>query len=209
MLEIISLRKDYEGRQILKLPSMRLDHNIYWLKGENGSGKTTFLKMLAGLLAFEGSIVFDGVDLKKQATAYRSQIAWAEAEPLYPPFLTGLELLRFYTDIRKAAEEDSLELIRLFDMEKLMPAPVATYSTGMLKKLSLLLAFTGNARLLLLDEPLITLDAATLDTVCHYLRRRYEENGALILFTSHQPPGDALQSLQKQILVKDQTLVLA
>jgi ABC-2 type transport system ATP-binding protein len=87
MLELTNVQKHYQQRVVLEIPSLQLDKGIYWIKGANGSGKSTLLKMIAGLIPFEGSISYNKTDLRKDALAYRQQIGWAEAEPLYPPFM--------------------------------------------------------------------------------------------------------------------------
>ncbi|HYH14646.1 MAG TPA: ABC transporter ATP-binding protein, partial [Flavisolibacter sp.] len=84
MLEMTDVKKFYHTRLALQVPILHLDSGIYWIKGKNGSGKTTFLKMVAGLLPFDGDILLNKVSLKKKPTQYRKQISWAEAEPMYP-----------------------------------------------------------------------------------------------------------------------------
>jgi ABC-2 type transport system ATP-binding protein len=57
MLKFNKVRKYFNGRMILDILSLELDSNLYWVQGENGSGKSTFLRMVAGLIPFEGQIL--------------------------------------------------------------------------------------------------------------------------------------------------------
>ena len=90
MLELKDIKKLYNYKLVLEIPSLKLENRIYWVKGENGSGKTTLLKIIAGLLPFEGAVIFNKTGLKNEPLAYRKLISWAEAEPLFPSFLTCL-----------------------------------------------------------------------------------------------------------------------
>ena len=110
--------------------------------------------MLAGLIPFKGDILLDGINLRQNPLSYRRLVNFAEAEPLYPDFLTGIELVKFYQDIRKAASVQTDLLVNLFNMHRFLSMPIGSYSSGMIKKLSLLLAFIGKPSLILLDEPL-------------------------------------------------------
>src|ERR1700690_1694906 len=99
MLQFTGGQKSYGTKKILDIPSMELSLGSYWLQGPNGSGKTTLLRMLAGILPFRGHIRLQGLSLRDHPVAYRRLIGWADAEPLYPDFLTGKDLLTFYRDI--------------------------------------------------------------------------------------------------------------
>lgn len=186
MIEIDNLRKLFGAKPVLEIPSLVLNKDIYWLKGNNGSGKTTFLKILSGLLPFEGNISVNGVNIKKHPLQYRKSISYAEAEPLYPSYLTGRDLLDFFSAIRKADKSDLKNLTDIFQIGPYIDSPIGTYSSGMIKKLSLVLAFTGNPQWILLDEPLVTLDTATAPKVYELITGYYEHRGTAFLLASHQ-----------------------
>lgn len=161
MLQFSEVQKLYNGKQILNIPSLKLEKGVYWVQGSNGSGKTTLLRMIAGLLPFKGDILFNDVSFRRNPVEYRRHISWSDAEPMYPPFITGKELIAFYQHVRNAQAEQIDKLIEIFMIDNFIPVPVEKYSSGMVKRLSLLLAFIGNPSLILLDEPLTTLDAET------------------------------------------------
>jgi ABC-2 type transport system ATP-binding protein len=205
MLQFQQVKKLYNEQLILEIPSLKLEKGIYWLQGINGSGKTTFLRILAGLIPFNGDIQLEGVNLRQSPLPYRRLVNFAEAEPLYPDFITGTELVRFYKDIRKAAVVQTDMLINLFKMHRFLSQPVGSYSSGMIKKLSLLLAFIGRPSLLLLDEPLATLDESAIQAMPGLIHAYYKEFGTCFIFSSHQPVQFNSHSIHK-IRVADQSL---
>jgi ABC-2 type transport system ATP-binding protein len=200
MLEIIDGEKTYDGRRILHIPSLKLDKGIYWLKGANGSGKTTFLRMVAGLIPFRGDILVDGISLHKHQRDYRGLVSMAEAEPLFPSFVRGSQLMDFYREIRQALKADISKLIDFFGVEPFLNDSIGTYSSGMVKRLSLVLAFIGRPRLILLDEPLATLDAEGARSLPEMIEEYHEHSGTSFILSSHQ-------SIKADYLSIDNTLV--
>lgn len=206
MLKLIDAKKSYYSQLILQVPILNLENGIYWVKGANGSGKTTFLKMVAALLPFEGDIVCNGASLKNDPLLYRQNVSWAEAEPLYPPFMSGMDLISLYREIRKAPAYQVERLIQLFNMQEYIKKSVGTYSAGMTKKLSLVLAFIGNVPLIVLDEPLITLDPVAFSTVSNLILDKHNNNGAGFLMSSHQELDAQLAVSGKELVVSNQTV---
>ncbi|HEY4965141.1 MAG TPA: ABC transporter ATP-binding protein [Puia sp.] len=207
MLQFERVYKSYDQQAVLEIPRLTLGKNIYWLQGPNGSGKTTFLRMLAGLVPFKGTISLDGINLREQPLPYRRLVSFAEAEPLYPTFITGNELVSFYKDIRKADTKQTDMLIDFFRMHRFLLQPVGSYSSGMIKKLSLLLAFIGRPSLILLDEPLSTLDEGAVHFMPDLINAYHKEFSTSFIFSSHQPFNSYTQAIHK-IQIVDQSLQL-
>lgn len=204
MLELEGLKKTYNSHLILDIKKLKLSAGIYWINGKNGSGKTTLMKILAGVIPFEGSVALHAVDLIKEPIAYRRQINYAEAEPLYPSFLTGKELLKFVQAARKDSDINVQALIDIWGIRGFMNDRIETYSSGMIKKLSLALVFIGNTRLVLLDEPLITLEDSALPILFKLMSDRAKV-GTSFLFTSHQSFPESEIPLIGKIMIENQT----
>jgi ABC-2 type transport system ATP-binding protein len=207
MLQLTNFSKSYHGRPVLRIDSFALAPGIYWLQGANGSGKSTLLKAIAGITSFTGDIVLAGqLSVKKQAMAYRRLVNFAEAEPLFPEFLTGRELINLFRTTKggPANQEDFyLESLR---MTGFVHEPVGTYSSGMLKKLALVLAFLGRPTCIVLDEPLTTLDADAMPTLCAWIAGQHAQQGTSFLVSSHQPLAGAVLPAVQPLLVADTTL---
>jgi len=184
-LTLRKIIKRYGSNTILELEEWKVTNGSYWIKGGNGKGKTTLFKLIAGQTPFTGTIEIDNIFLHKNPVAYRSKISYAEAEPQYPDFLTGNELLDYYIDIKKADQKSAAILTDQFKMTAFMDNKVSTYSSGMLKKLSLILAFTGETELYIFDEPLITIDKEATAVLYQLINTRKRE-GKTILISSHQ-----------------------
>jgi ABC-2 type transport system ATP-binding protein len=208
MLNISNYIKKYPVQQdpVLSIPSLILHKGIYWIKGENGAGKTSLFKSIAGLITFEGDIAVNDLHIRKQRMEYAKIVNYAEAEPLYPPFLSGKDLIDFYTGTK--AGNFQKELFDGFGVAKFMQQKTATYSSGMMKKLSLVLAFIGKPVLVLLDEPLIALDTNAVGILENYILQS-SKNGVSFLITSHQPLSARLMEGTTTLLLKDKTLLTA
>ncbi|WEA02065.1 ABC transporter ATP-binding protein [Mucilaginibacter sp. SJ] len=207
MLQFQNFTKSYGNYPALKIENLSLETGIYWIKGVNGSGKSTLLKSIAGILAFDGDILLDeNISIKKQPVAYRKLVNFAEAEPVFPDFLTGTEMIALFTAAKGAPARQKEQYIKSMGMQSFIDRPVGTYSSGMMKKLSLLLAFLGNPKLILLDEPLITIDTASLAILNTWIRERYEQEGTSFLLSSHQILEDGSLPVTGELLVEEQTL---
>jgi ABC-2 type transport system ATP-binding protein len=207
MLQFIKFKKLYGGFPALKVDELSVNPGIYWIKGVNGSGKSTLLKSIAGILSFEGDILLNNsISIKKQPVAYRKLVNFAEAEPIFPEFLTGKEMIALFAQAKDALAGQEQHYIETMHMQAYVNRPVGTYSSGMLKKLSLVLAFMGKPKLILLDEPLITIDTTSLKILNSWIAERYNQEGTSFLLSSHQALEDAELPVAHELLVEDQTL---
>lgn len=205
MLQFVEFKKFYGDYPALKIDDLLINPGIYWIKGVNGSGKSTLLKSIAGILAFNGDVILNGtISIKKQPVAYRKLVNFAEAEPLFPEFLTGMEMIKLFTSAKDAPEGQGF--IESMKMQSYIDRPIGTYSSGMLKKLSLVLAFLGKPKLILLDEPLITIDTESLKILYSWISEQHNKYGVSFMLSSHQAL-DALELPEaKELAVENQTL---
>lgn len=186
MLTFNQYKKSYNNELIVEIEKRILDEGVYWILGENGSGKSTLLKCIAGIVPYEGNISCYGIsNNNKDRQSFRKIVNYAEAEPQYPEFLKGMDLIQFYKKTKGASNEQITTLLNILGVKSFASRKIGEYSSGMVKKLSLALAFMGNPRLVLLDEPLITLDKDATDATLHLIKE-YEANGVSVILTSHQ-----------------------
>ena len=190
MLTVSNLTKAYDGRTVLTVPTLHLPLGIHYFRGGNGSGKTTFFRTVAGLLPFLGEILLDNhYEISRDPVAYRLRVNYAEAEPLYPTFLTPRDLAGFVGRAKRATAGQTDELADMLGVASFWTQPTGQFSSGMLKKLSLLLALLGQPRLVLLDEPLTTIDVATATRLFDYVRQLHQQQDVSFWLTSHQDVG--------------------
>ncbi len=186
MLKFTHLNKSFNGTKVLQIQHWSLSQGMYWLQGANGSGKSTLLKIIAGLLPFSGDIcINDSISLHKQPVAFRKLVNYSPAEPLFPPFLTGTEFVDFTLSINKGTKEQVKNIRDILQIDDFLNNPTGSYSSGMLKKLSLLLAFTGNPLWILLDEPFTTLDHASQEALERLIVSTHQQQKTSFIITSH------------------------
>jgi len=191
MLTLSSFEKSFGAKLILKVPDLTFKEGIHWIKGRNGSGKSTLFNCLTGLSPYLGDISLNGIDLRKSPMDYKLKVNFSESEPLFPEFLTGTDLIKFYSKLKKSPSLQSSSLAELLGVANYSDQPCGTYSSGMMKKLSILLAFLGAPELIILDEPLITLDKEAQQIVSELIKTKQEE-GVSFLFATHQDFENAL-----------------
>lgn len=184
MLSIIKISKSYGNLKVLDINNISLQKGIYWIKGANGSGKSTLLKALAGIIPFSGDVeIGNHCSLKKNPIVYRSAINHAPAEPTYPSFLRGQELITFYSKTKHATAKEVDNLKLQLGIDGYILNACGSYSSGMLKKLSLMLALMGKSDWIFLDEPFTTLDYTTQKSVQQII---YTTKNRGFIITSHQ-----------------------
>lgn len=155
------------------------------LIGPNGSGKTTFIKCILGMVVHDsGSITFDGEDVL-HSWQYRSQIGYMPQIGRYPDNMTIGQVIDMMKDIRG---NDDLqldeELIENFRLKDLMQKRMRTLSGGTRQKVSASLAFLFNPDVLILDEPTAGLDPLASEILKEKIMKE-KAKGKLIMITSH------------------------
>lgn len=205
MLLLNNIRKQFGPHLVFDIDTLLLKQGIYWIKGVNGSGKSTLLKLLAGMLPFKGEILLDNCSPSKQPVEYRKKISYAPAEPSYPPFLTGNELIAFVRKLKSGNELQTETLKKTLGIDNYTDNPTGSYSSGMLKKLSLLLAFTGSPGWILLDEPFTTLDQASQLALKELIRKQHKEGNSFII-TSHHDIDSSNIPFTQVFLLEDKLL---
>lgn len=207
MLRISDYRKKYQDLPVLNIPDLYLPNGIFWLKGTNGSGKSTLLKSLAGILYFEGNVILnEQISLKKDAIAYRTLVNFAPADPMYPDFLSGEEMVKMFAAAKSGSMQQAEQYLSDMNMNSYIKDELGSYSSGMLKKLSLVLSFLGHPKLILLDEPLITVDVDSLKVLFSWIKQKHEKDDCSFIIASHQPIEDNELEITSKLDVQNQTV---
>jgi ABC-2 type transport system ATP-binding protein len=194
MLSINQLCKNYNMIRALRNLSFHLEPgDIFGLLGPNGAGKSTTLKILAGLLESDsGEILFCGNPvLPRTDHDFRRNIAYVPDEPFLYPKLTGEEHLCLYADLygvdRPTLRRKADYFFEYFDFDRYRHRLTETYSAGTKQKLLLSQALLVEPRILLLDEPLMSVDPLISRRCKRYLKER-AQRGTVILFATHILP---------------------
>ncbi len=190
MIQADTLHKSFGGRPAVDgLTFSAADGAITGLIGPNGSGKTTTLRLITGLLRPHGGrVLVDGIDPAQNPLGARRRIgALTDGLGNYPR-LTTREHLRYFGELRgmSAAELDSrIEfLLQLFDMREIADRRAQGFSQGERMKLALARAMISNPPNLLLDEPANGLDVASTRAL-RALLERLRADGKCVLLASH------------------------
>jgi ABC-2 type transport system ATP-binding protein len=190
MLELRNITKKYSIFPVVNRVSFCVNPgDVLGYLGPNGAGKTTTIRMLAGLVQpTDGEILFEGKNVKRDMTAYKSRIGYVPEQSEIYPHLSAYEYLLMVGRLRQLPERplrDKIEaLMSLFGLEGDMLSSISAYSKGMKQKVLLAAAMLHNPDIFLLDEPLSGLDVTTSLVVKDIVHRLALEN-KIILFSSH------------------------
>ena len=167
MIAVAGLAKRYGAQEVLRGLDLEVARGrVTAIVGPNGTGKTTLIKAILGLVrADSGTITIDG-HLVGDDCAYRARIGYMPQIPRFPQNLTGAELLAMLRDLRggngaAAGRAIDEELIERFQPAGQLGKPVRTLSGGTQQKLNAVMAFLFAPELLILDEPTAGLDPAS------------------------------------------------
>ena len=186
-LVIKDLRKKFEKKEVLRGIDFSFeDGKIYGLLGRNGAGKTTLFNCLSRDIRCDGGEFF----LRENGEAREigaEELGYVLSTPTVPEFLTGREFVRFFLDINRKnienlrTEDEYFQLINLEpeDRDKLMK----DYSHGMKNKMQMLINMIARPQLLLLDEPLTSLDVVVAEEMKRLLRTLKQD--CMIILSTH------------------------
>jgi ABC-2 type transport system ATP-binding protein len=188
-LEILGLTKSFDRRPAVDYLDLRVRAGeFYALLGPNGAGKTTTLKMVVGLLRPDaGSISVLGIDALADPVAAKQITAWISDEPMIYDKLTPFEYLEFIAGLWSVdagvAEARTRDLLDLLGLADCAHERCEGFSKGMRQKVALAGALVHNPRVIVLDEPLTGLDAASARKVKNVLRDRVADGNTVIMTT--------------------------
>jgi ABC-2 type transport system ATP-binding protein len=190
LVEIDGLAMRYGSARALNGLDLKvMPGEIYGLLGPNGAGKTTTLKITAGLIEpTAGSVVVSGFDATRDSLQAKAQIGYVAEIPILYESLSPRELLEFVASVRRI-DKDSLnrrlsQLAEAFEVTSAFDSPIATLSMGTKQKVAIIAALLHQPPVLLLDEPLNSLDARS-SRILRELLSLHVQRGGAVLFSTH------------------------
>ncbi|BEP16918.1 ABC transporter ATP-binding protein [Pyrofollis japonicus] len=157
--------------------------------GPNGSGKTTSLKLMVGLLhRDQGEILVKGLDPEYEAREVRAITGFLPEKPVYPPSVSVEHFLRHVARLRGVPWSDVRRIARLVGIEKYLDKPVSSLSRGYLQRLGLAQAILSQPEILLLDEPTANLDPIARLEILELISVLKKDLGATVIISSHILP---------------------
>ena len=185
-LIVKDLTKKFDQKQVLTDINFTFEQGkIYGLLGRNGAGKTTFFNCLNKDIPFDSGTFLLEDESQKEVTL--SDIGYVLSTPNVPEFLTGREFLKFFLEINQKEIKDMKSIDEYFDFmhievedrDKLLK----DYSYGMKNKMQMLVNIIANPKILLLDEPLTSLDVVVAEEMKQMLKSIKKDH--IIIFSTH------------------------
>ena len=181
--------KVYQGRQILKIDRQFATGSITKIYGPSGAGKTTFLKIIAGLIVPEtGSIAIDGItwldiNVNINLSPQNRKTGFVFQDYALFPNMTVLQHLEYATGDKEWIDR----LLLLGKLNTLADHKPTHLSGGQQQRLAILRALAIKPKLLLMDEPFSALDPEMKTELIQELKTIFKELGATVLIVSHNP----------------------
>ena len=190
MLKITNLHKSYANKEILHGISLEVeDGHIFGFIGHNGSGKSTTIRSVVGILEYEsGMIEIDGLDIQKYPIEVKERTAFLPDNPDLYDNISAYQYLNFIGDM--VGLEPNIRLKRIeslandLEISEDLGDKIKSLSHGMKQKVAIISAFMREPKLLVLDEPFVGLDPKAT----FILKNKMKEltaKGSSVFFSSH------------------------
>ncbi|MBI3839018.1 MAG: ABC transporter ATP-binding protein [Planctomycetia bacterium] len=201
-----SLTRTYGRRRGIDSVSLRVSEGaLFGFLGPNGAGKTTAIRVMVGLLRpSAGTARIFGLDCWRYSDSVKAEVGYMPGDLRLHAWMDGNQALRIWEKVRR---RDLLpygrDLAQRFDLD--LTVKVRRMSRGMRQKLGLILALAHKPRLLILDEPTVTLDPL-MQAAVHRLLREMAAAGHTVFFSSHTL-GEVEQLCDRVAVIREGRLV--
>ncbi len=181
LVEVKGLHKSYGKKEVLKDFNLELESGrIIGLLGPNGSGKTTFIKTLAGLLKPNSGMV--SIDGKAIGIDSKKIVSYLPERTYFSPDMRVKDTIEFFKDFYEDfREERAIDLLGKLDIS--LDSKIKHLSKGTREKMQLVLVMSRDAKLYLLDEPIGGVDPAARDYILKTILTNYSEGSSVIIST--------------------------
>lgn len=188
ILQVEKLTKTVKGKNLVEDIEFSVNAGeVFGFLGPNGSGKTTTIRMLVGLIKpTKGRVTIAGHDVFKEFKEAMKNVGCIVENPELYGYLTGWEVLKQYARMQGNISEDRLrEIVEQVNLSERIHDRVKTYSLGMKQRLGIGQALIGKPRLLILDEPTNGLDPAGIKELREFVRFLVEKEKMSVFISSH------------------------
>ena len=184
MLKVNKIVKEYGKKFRLDVENLMLEHpNIVTLLGPNGSGKTTFLKILLGLVnPKSGDIEYKGKNINDDFT-FKYDLSYMPQTAIYPENLKVKEIIEITKALKNHTEDYDYELYEQYRIDGILESKFSSLSQGTKQKIAAAIVFMFGSPVIVLDEPTAGLDPYAAELLKSKIFK--EKKDKLILFTTH------------------------
>ena len=203
MIESRQLTKKFGAKAAVDRVDLKLEPgHVYAMLGPNGSGKTTWMKMAAGLMKpTSGEILFDGMPVGVDS---RRKVAYMSTEPYFYPWMNAGDVGRYYQDFFDDFSMDKYDrLLKIMELEKDMKT--RSLSSGMMAKLKIAVTMARSAKVYLLDEPFNGIDLLARDEIRTCILQEAAADNVLVLSSHLVEEMEAISD--KAVFIKEGRLV--
>lgn len=182
-LIIENLKKDFKEVEVLKDVNFEFEAGkIYGLLGKNGAGKTTLFNIIYGELEKSGG-QYSLEENGKLSNINYEQVGMLFSENFLPDFLTGYEYIKFFNDLNGQGQAPDYYLDLMAFSQEDRHRLIKDYSHGMKSKLSLLSIIIGKQKIILLDEPLTSIDVVMAAEIKKILKELKKDH--ILILSTH------------------------
>ena len=206
MIELRDVEFSYDGVQpALVVPSLEIASGLTIVVGQNGSGKSTLLRLAAGVEhARKGRVSIDGHDLWREEVAARRSLAYVPEHPELTPYATIADVLQLVASLRGATYEDVANALDRVGLLEVAWHSVRELSMGQRRRALFATALLGDPKVVILDEPLETMDHAMRELIIAWTRERRAAGATVVLATHDLEPF--AEDVDSVIVVREGTV---